>query len=135
MSLLLDTCAVIWLFNKSPMNEASRTAIADAAERGELYVSPFSAWEIGTLVRKRKIALNTTPQRWFGGVANHPGVRLVQMTHDVLMESCFLEDDPPSDPADRIMIATARALGLTIVTRDRLILDYSRQGYVASLPC
>lgn len=134
-ALLLDTCAVLWLFNGSAMDGAARKAMAEAAEAGSLHVSPFSAWEIGTLVSKRKIALNTSPQRWFRRVVEHRGVRTVELTHDVLMDSCFLPDIPPNDPADRIMIATARALGLAIVTRDRPILDYSAAGHVSSLAC
>jgi PIN domain nuclease of toxin-antitoxin system len=134
-ALLLDTCAVLWLFNGSAMANPARRAITSAAEAGTLHVSPFSAWEIGTLVSKRKIALNTSPQRWFRQVVEHRGVRTIELTHDVLMDSFFLPDVPPNDPADRIMIATARALGLVIVTRDRPILDYSAEGHVSSLEC
>lgn len=134
-SLLLDTCAVIWLFNKSLLAEAARTAIATAATEGKLYVSPFSAWEIATLARKRKIALTMPPRLWFTRVVEHPGIVIAPLDHDILIESCFLADEPPSDPADRILIATARAHGLTIVTRDRPILDYAARGHVPGLAC
>ena len=133
--LLLDTCAVIWLFNRSAMSGASRAAIADAATNRCLYVSPFSGWEVGMLVKKGKIALTMPPKLWFSHVADHPAVTLAALDHDVMIESSFLPDAPPGDPADRIIIATARQSGLTIVTRDRLIVDYAQMGHVRALVC
>jgi PIN domain nuclease of toxin-antitoxin system len=133
--LLLDTCAVIWLFNGSKMNDASRQAISEAATANTLFVSPFSGWEVATLVRKGRIALTMSPLRWFQHVAEHAGVTLAPLDHETLIDSCALPAEPPGDPADRIMIATARRLRLAIVTRDRPILDYARQGHVAALEC
>lgn len=133
--LLLDTCAVIWLFNGSAMSEVSRKAISEAAAASSLFVSPFSGWEIATLVRKGRIALTMAPQRWFHHVAEHPAVTLAPLDYELLIDSCALPAEPPADPADRIMIATARRMRLTIVTRDRPILDYARQGHVAALEC
>ena len=133
--LLLDTCAVIWLFNRAPMSEASRTAISDAATGGCLFISTFSGWEVGMLVKKRKIALTMSPKLWFSQIASHPAVTLAGLDHDLMIESSFLPDDPPGDPADRIIIATARQSGLTIVTRDGLISDYANLGHVKVLLC
>jgi len=133
--LLLDTCAVIWLFNRSPMSGPSRQAIAEAAIAGRLFVSPFSGWEIATLVRKGKIALTMSPQQWFRNVAENEAVTLAPLDYPLLIDSCALPSEPPNDPADRIMVATARAMALTIVTRDRPILDYAQQGHVHGLEC
>lgn len=133
--LLLDTCAVIWLFNRSPLNAGARTAISEAATAGRLYVSPFSGWEIGMLVRKRKIALTMPPRVWFSKVVDHPAITLAGLHHDILIESSFLPADPPGDPADRIVVATARQSGLTIITRDGPILDYAALGHVSALAC
>lgn len=133
--LLLDTCAVIWLFNRSPMSEASRKAIADAAANRSLFVSPFSGWEIATLARKGKIALTMSPPEWFRHVAENEAVTLAPLDYALLIESCALPAEPPNDPADRIMVATARAMRLTIVTRDGPILHYARQGHVRGMGC
>ena len=133
--VLLDTCALIWLFNRSPLNEASRKAIAAAATDQRLLVSPFSAWEVGMLVRKGKIALTMPPRTWFGKVAEHPAITLAELTPEVLIESSFLPGEPPGDPADRIVVATGRANGATIVTRNRPILAYAALGHAAALAC
>jgi PIN domain nuclease of toxin-antitoxin system len=54
---------------------------------------------------------------------------------EILADSCALPGKPPNDPADRIIIATARESDMTIVTRDRLILDYARAGHVRAMAC
>ncbi len=53
----------------------------------------------------------------------------------MLIDYSFLPGEFHNDPVDRIIVATARALALTVVTRDKAILDYARQGYVLALPC
>jgi PIN domain nuclease of toxin-antitoxin system len=117
------------------MAAETKAAISSAAMAGDLYVSPFSGWEIGMLVKKHKIALTTSPQRWFGFVANHPGITLASLDHDLLIDSSFLPDQPPSDPADRIIVETARRFRLCIITRDRPILDYASAGHVSAMAC
>jgi PIN domain nuclease of toxin-antitoxin system len=61
--------------------------------------------------------------------------RVPDLTIDLLANSCTLPGEPPNDPADRIIIATARESGLVIVTRDSAILSYSQAGHVQTLAC
>ena len=63
------------------------------------------------------------------------GVVLQGLTADILIDSSLLPGEIHGDPADRIIIATARALDLTVVTRDRHILDYAARGHVRALAC
>ena len=65
---------------------------------------------------------------------SNSGVRLTPLTPEIAIESSFLPR-LHSDPADRLLIATARALGAPIVTRDRRILAYARAGFVAAIAC
>ncbi len=129
--LLLDTCAVLWLAQGSELSEEARQAIADR----NLHVSPITAWEIANLVRKNRIALAIPPAAWFRQAVDKMEADMPQLTVDLLADSCFLPGFPPSDPADRIIIATAREAGLAIVTRDEAILAYSRAGHVRTLAC
>jgi PIN domain nuclease of toxin-antitoxin system len=135
-SLLLDTHAVIWIAENTNIAQPAIDAIAAAHEAGAiLYVSPISAWEVGMLTARNRIKLLTTPERWFRHVLDTPGVRLAQMPPELLIASSYLPGQPPKDPTDRIIAATARDLGATLITRDRLLLDYGRQGHISVVAC
>ena len=64
-----------------------------------------------------------------------PSVRLAPLTPEILIASTVLPGHPPRDPADRIIAATARALGLTVVTRDGELLPYAAAGHLAAVRC
>jgi PIN domain nuclease of toxin-antitoxin system len=74
-------------------------------------------------------------ERWFSNLFEVPGVRLAEMSPDLLIASSYLPGKPPNDPTDRIIAATARDLGATLITRDRPLLDYGAQGHIAVLEC
>ena len=133
---LLDTCAVIWTAHGDPLREPAATKLQDAyRDGGRLFVSPITAWEIGMLVAKRKIALALDPEPWFERFCELPSVTLATMPTSVLVASTCLPGTPPRDPADRIIIATARAFGYVLATRDAKLLDYGAQGHVRVVEC
>ena len=135
-SLLLDTHAVIWIAENMKIAQSALDAIAAAQDVGALtYVSPISAWEVGMLAARNRIRLLATPERWFRGVLDTPGVQLAAMPPELLIASSYLPGSPPKDPTDRIIAATARDLGATLITRDRALLDYGRQGYISVVAC
>ena len=131
---LLDTCALIWIANGDPLREPAASALQDAHD-GHLSVSPMSAWEIAMLVAKGRMALSLDPEVWFDRFLALPGVTLAKMPPPVLIASCALPGAPPADPVDRILAATARAFGYTLVTRDRHLLDYGGHGHVGVVGC
>ena len=134
--LLLDTCAVIWIAQGDPLREPAASELPEACERGiPLLVSPITAWEVGMLVAKGRMALALDPDLWFQRFCDLPGVTAAAMPPTVLVASTTLPDQPPGDPADRILIATARASGYVLVTRDEKILDYGARGHVQVLAC
>ena len=135
-ALLLDTCALIWIMNNVDLSSTAVQHIDEAYDRGEaIYASPITAWEIGLQASKGRFKSNVTPHRWLEEVLRAPNVRLAELTPQVLLESSFLPGSPPRDPADRIIIATAREFGLTVLTRDRALLDYAREGYLNAIAC
>ncbi len=99
-----------------------------------MLVSPMTAWEIGMLVARGRLALSEDPQRWFEALLE-TGVELSVMSPAILVASSFLPQSPLRDPVDRIIVATARAQGFRIMTRDRPILDYAVTGHVQAIAC
>jgi len=134
--LLLDTCTTIWLADDQRLSPAAFELLDAADKAGEpTYVSPISAWEVGMLVARERLRLLITPQRWFQRLFEAPNVRLADMSPDLLIASSFLPGKPPRDPADRIIAATAREYGATLITRDRALLSYGEQGHIWVLEC
>jgi PIN domain nuclease of toxin-antitoxin system len=133
--VLLDTHALLWLDSGAPMTRESITAIDDAAGRGEVLVSPISAWEIGLLVRKGRLRLDLDPRPWFERFLGLPGVRLTPLTVAAAIISSFLAEPFHGDPADRLLVATARTLPATLITRDARILSYAHAGHLRALAC
>jgi PIN domain nuclease of toxin-antitoxin system len=135
-SVLLDTCAAIWLMNGEPLSDPGVAAIRDAqSANAGIYVSPFTAWEIGTLVSKARLHLTLSPEAWFDALLAKRGVRLAPLTPKILLASTSLPGTPPSDPADCIIAATARIHGHLVITRDRKLLNYARQGHLRVKAC
>jgi len=134
--LLLDTCAIIWVANDEPIAKEAREAIAAALlADAPVYVSPISAWEVGMLAAHRRISLRMSPEKWFDRLLGAPGICLAALPPSILIASSFLPGDTPSDPADRIIAATAREYDLRVVTRDRRLLAYAESGYCRALAC
>jgi PIN domain nuclease of toxin-antitoxin system len=134
--LLLDTCAAIWLVADAPLAPPALDAVAATAKAGlALQVSPVTAWEIGLLARKGRFRSHLSPQRWFEQLCAIPGVALCGLGAGILLNSSFLPGDFHGDPADRMMAATARELGFTLLTRDKALLDYAGEGHLAAIAC
>jgi PIN domain nuclease of toxin-antitoxin system len=133
--LLLDTCALIFLAEKAHLASPAIDAMRAASEGGVTYVSPITAWEVGMLASRGRLQLLIRPERWFANLFDFPGVRLAELSPDLLIASSYLPGRPPTDPTDRILAATARELGATLITRDRALIDYGEQGHLAVVAC
>jgi PIN domain nuclease of toxin-antitoxin system len=132
---LLDTCAVLWAA-EDQLPDAVGKALSQAYRNTiPTYVSPISAWEIGLLASRGRFRSTTPPARWFRRFLEVPGVELSELSVETLVGSSTLPGDPPRDPADRIIIATARDLDLTVITRDSEILSYAKDGHLRALEC
>jgi PIN domain nuclease of toxin-antitoxin system len=133
-ALLLDTCAIIFIAENQAIDPLARQEVTAAGGGNGVLVSPVSAWEIGLLATKRGFVFLPDPKAWFQSFMLNPGVRLAPLTPEIAIESSFL---PPlhGDPADRLLIATARAMQVPIVTRDRRILAYAQAGLVTAIVC
>jgi PIN domain nuclease of toxin-antitoxin system len=135
-ALLLDTCAAIWLAEGEAIDDEAMAAIDHTASRDEtIFVSPITAWEVGLLAARGRIAMSLPPSVWFERLLAVPGIALAKLSVAVLIASSYLPGTPPRDPADRMIAATARENGLKLITRDKLLLDYAKQGHIEALAC
>jgi PIN domain nuclease of toxin-antitoxin system len=139
-AVLLDTCAVIWLANGDPMAPEALAAIEHAARHGGVFVSPVSAWEVGMLSRPkpgRESAVKFLPdvQTWFARVMAAPGVKEARLTARIAIAASYLPGEFHGAPGDRLIVATAREMGVPVVTRDRTILALLIHGPVATIYC
>lgn len=133
--LLLDTCALIWLCDGTLDASPVRPEIEAAATDGRLRVSVASAWEIGLLSRAGRVRFLPDAKTWFQVATDFPGFDVVPITAEIAIDSSQLPGELHGDPADRLIIATARHLAARIVTRDRRIVDYAGLGHVSVLVC
>jgi PIN domain nuclease of toxin-antitoxin system len=134
--LLLDTCTLVFMTEKVRLAAAAVERLRAVHDGGGItFISPMSAWEVGMLTSRGRLQLLLRPERWFANLLEAPGVRLADISPDTLIASSYLPGSPPKDPVDRILAATARELGATLVTRDRLLLRYGEQGHIAALEC
>jgi PIN domain nuclease of toxin-antitoxin system len=134
--LLLDTHVWIWLVrgeDRIPQDVLELMLVAAGA--GSMCVSVMSLWELGLLDAKGRISLNMPCSAWVRTALDRSGAVTLPLAADVAMDCHQLPGRLNSDPVDRILVATARSEGLTLVTRDRAILDYAAQGHVRVLPC
>jgi PIN domain nuclease of toxin-antitoxin system len=134
--LLLDTHVWIWLVRgEGRIPKDILELMLMAAGAGSMFLSVTSIWELSLLDAKRRISLNMPCLSWVHTALDRSRAQTVPLTPEVAASSHQLPGELHSDPIDRILVATARLEGLTLVTRDRAILDYAARGHVRALPC
>src|SRR3990167_3173963 len=109
MSILLDTHVWIWLVKGDVTVKPSiRKIIENAYEEGNLAISTISVWEIAMLVSKKKLILSLPTLDWIHRAVRVTRSELIGLSAEVAVESCQLPNEFVGDPADRIIVATAR---------------------------
>jgi len=131
MRTLLDTHVLVWLLSDSSrISGKVYSRIEKAADKDDLYVSAITPWEIAMLVAKGRLRLSRDVAEWLAAALGLPGVHLAPLSPGIAVESTRLPGEVHPDPADRILLATARNLNATLVTADERLLDYAERGFV-----
>jgi PIN domain nuclease of toxin-antitoxin system len=138
-ALLLDTHAAIWLAEGQLSDEVFAHIVAAGLSDG-VFVSPVSAWEVGLLARPRPtgqpaVQFKPDPQTWFATLLSQAIIKGAPLTASMAIGSSFLPGSFHNDPADRLLVATAREMDIPLLTRDEGILAYSADGHVQSVRC
>ena len=133
--LLLDTHCWVWaqLGHVNRLSRSAVSALRNAESTGNLAVSVISIWELGMLESHGRVALPMSIQNWVNEALTKPGISLVPLTPEIALESSNLPGNLHGDPADRIIVATARARNATLLTKDHRLIEYSRQRHVRVL--
>jgi PIN domain nuclease of toxin-antitoxin system len=133
--ILLDTLVIVTIGLGKAMPVASRQVIADGAVADDLWLSTVSGWELGLLATTtgRTGPLIGDARLLLNAVQARLGLRWLPLAMDVAVAAAYLPEPFHKDPADRLLVATARTHGATLVTSDRRILAYAEAGHVAAI--
>ena len=131
LRLLVDTHILIWLAEgAADLDSASVARLEDVTRADGLAVSPISFWEVAMLQERQRITLSLPVRSWREIVLETRGFIEAPLTGEIAIESVNLPGKFHKDPADRILIATARLNGWTLATRDDRILSYGNAGNI-----
>ena len=122
--IVLDTHIWVWWIHDTPKLPANHRAEVETHESTGLGVSVISCWEIAKLVELGRLALPLPVEAWLQQALAEPGIRLLPLTPQIAVESTRLPPPFHRDPAQQIIVATARAYSWPLVTVDGRIRAY-----------
>lgn len=126
MKYLLDTHTWIW-WNMHPQKLSGRvrTLLSTPARFEELLLSAISPWEFAKLLEKRRLIISCDPEEWVRQALEMPKLRLVPLSPTLAYRATTLPSPFHDDPADQIIVATAREENATVITSDARIRSYT----------
>jgi PIN domain nuclease of toxin-antitoxin system len=135
VQLLLDTNAAIFAV-EGTLKPAAASLLTEKFRGGEtVLLCPITGWELGLLFSRGRLRAVIRPREYLRRLTSMPGVAMARLSAEILLDSSFLPGTPPRDPADRIIVATAREHGYTVMTRDAAVLAYAREGHLSAVEC
>ncbi len=131
--IILDTHVLIWVVHDNRhkrLGSQTRVLIENAMQSGLLAVSAITPWEIAMLVEKGRLSFGIDVTDWLKTALDPACIKMLPIEPDIAVDSVNLPNYPHKDPADRLIIATARHVGAKLLTADQKILDYADAGYL-----
>lgn len=122
--IVLDTHVWVWWVHGDERLTETQAEMIETNETNIIGVSAISCWEIAKLVGYGRLELPCSLREWFEQALSYPGIRLLELTPEVAIESIQLPGEFHRDPADQIIVATARVHGCPLVTSDSKLLKY-----------
>jgi len=119
---LLDTHAWIWWVDQDARLGARTIAVLDSLPRDQRpFLCDISLWEVAMLVERGRLELDLPLGEWLDAAAHPRSVQIVSITSAIAAAVASLPDGFHRDPADRLIVATSRAMGIPVLSHDRLI--------------
>ncbi|HSN78527.1 MAG TPA: type II toxin-antitoxin system VapC family toxin [Anaerolineae bacterium] len=122
--ILLDTHVWVWWVNGSPMGSKDMLRIIQEHQEDGLGVSIISCWEVAKLVERGRLELTMPVERWIEQALAYSGIELLDLTPRIVVESTQLPGEFHRDPADQMIVATARVYEIPLLTADSKLLAY-----------
>jgi len=124
--IVIDTHVLVWWVSGSDsLSDAADKIIKDTLNSNdEVIISSISAWEISMLIEKGRLVLSMDVESWFDEVSQIDGVRFMPVDNEISIKSTMLPGEFHKDPADRMIVATARKLAVPLITADETIIHY-----------
>lgn len=122
--LILDTHAWWWAISEPEKLTSLAAETIRQTPADQICVAAISLWELGMMVSRGRISLILSPQEWFHYAIDKLGTTVLALTPEIAIDACYLPGDFHKDPADRIIVATARIYHAPLITKDRKIRDY-----------
>lgn len=129
--IVLDTHALIWATsNDARLGKEARGVIDETTRKDRVAVSAITPWEIAMLVEKGRLRIGHEAGAWIESMLALPGIYLAPIEPGIAIDSVQLPGSFHADPADRMIVATARYFKVPLVTADQGILNYAAAGHV-----
>ncbi len=122
--ILLDTHIWVWWIHGDENLTSDHAALISDNEEEGIGVSSITCWEVAKLVEYGRLDLPVPVKEWFSEALGYPGINLLPLSPEIAVESTQLPGDFHRDPADQIIVATARIHDITLVTVDSKIVGY-----------
>ncbi len=129
--IVLDTHIWVWWVHGDERLTKKQIESIEANENNTIGISAISCWEIAKLVEYKRLNLPCSLKKWFQQAMSYPGIRLLELTSEIAVESTQLPGKLHHDPADQIIVATARIYNCPLLTSDNELLKYSHVETIA----
>ena len=132
----MDTHILAWmLLSPEKLSHKTKKVIEEAQKNHQLLISVVTLWEIAMLIQKKRLSTLIPLKSFLENIEALPGLHIEPLNSDIIAESVLLPDLLHADPFDRLIVATARCLNSTLLTKDGKILEWANKGYLKTHFC
>lgn len=122
--IILDTHVFVWWIDGNEKLPSNLINVIKSHETDGLGVSIISIWEIAKLYEKTRLNFQCSLDEWFDKALKYPGIMIADLTMDIILDSTRLPGKFHNDPADQMIVSTARTMNVPLCSLDKKILEY-----------